>query len=141
MLRRKNPSTGSGRSLALVGSVLMFAAGAVIVALAVFGPGRSSARKLPDTSFAVATSTPTQTPVPEATLLPTPPPSSAPVARLQIPRIGVDAPVIVLIPGRFREQEEAFVVPLVIVVQVQSAERPLGVNLPVVRNGDYLRFH
>ena len=96
MLRRKNPSTSSGRGLALTGSVLMFAAGAVIVVLAVFGPGRSSARKLPDTSFAVATSTPTQTPVPEATPVPTPPPSTAPIARLQIPRIGVDAPVIVL---------------------------------------------
>ncbi len=81
------------RNLALLGSVLMFVGGVIIVAVAAFGLGRTTHNRGPFQSFAVATATPMPT-APAATA--TPQPSNAPIERIQIPSIGVDAPVVVL---------------------------------------------
>ena len=86
--------------LTMLGALLLTGgAAAVIAALIGLGISRSGSDAPPTGHEFVAAPTATLEPVPTATVLPTPtpiPPSSAPIERLVIDRIGVDAPVIVL---------------------------------------------
>ena len=82
------------RFLTVAGSLLMLAGGFAIVVFALFNVSGPDQRTLPEPeAFSVPTQAPTEIPPsPE----PTPAPSSAPIERLLIPRIGVDAPIVVL---------------------------------------------
>src|SRR5947208_3457061 len=70
----------------------MLAAGLSILAYAIGGGGKAPRQTLPQPETFVAPTSVPPTPVPE----PTPPPSEAPIARLAIPKINVDARVQVL---------------------------------------------
>ncbi|HXH21386.1 MAG TPA: class F sortase [Dehalococcoidia bacterium] len=86
------------RTVTVALSALMLVGGIAIIVAALAGVGaRDKARTIPGPDaqgdFAVLEPTPLPpTPAPQ----PTPEPSRAPIVRLQIPRIGVDAPIVVL---------------------------------------------
>jgi LPXTG-site transpeptidase (sortase) family protein len=83
----------------LVGSMAMLAGGVLIVLAAAGFFNSSSPRTLPEpVAFA-----PSPTPAPQLeptevppTVVPTPPPSAAAIERILIPRIGIDAPIVIL---------------------------------------------
>lgn len=81
-------------------SALMLVAGIAIVVAALSGfATREKGRTIPGPSADLADfATPKPSPTAEATPIPepTPEPSSAPVERIMIPRLGIDAPIVVL---------------------------------------------
>src|SRR2546428_8498854 len=85
-------------SLTILGALLL-AGGVAAVIAALIGLGISGADSPPKGREFVAAATPTPEPIPSATAAPTPtpiPPSNAPIERLVISRIGVNAPVVIL---------------------------------------------
>src|SRR4051794_19216653 len=87
VLNRGTTSLISRRRFAVLASFLMLAAGLSILAYAVGGGGKPSRETLPQPESFVAPTAVAPTPVPE----PTPNPSDAPIARLVISKIKVDA--------------------------------------------------